>query len=85
MRGTQRNAVTALLAAGVPRVPATSASIRAATLRVSPFGARATEDLRWLEGRARWGRPVDLEVLPDGSMLLSDDTAGVIYRSRYGK
>ena len=38
----------------------------------------------WLEGRERWGRPVDLEVLPDGSMLLSDDTAGVIYRITYG-
>ena len=39
----------------------------------------------WLEGRNRWGRPVDLEVLPDGSMLVSDDTAGVIYRISYGK
>ena len=34
----------------------------------------------WLEGRNRWGRPADLEVLPDGSMLVSDDQAGVIYR-----
>ena len=31
----------------------------------------------------RWGRPVDLEVLPDGSMLVSDDQAGVIYRITY--
>ena len=37
----------------------------------------------WLEGRTRWGRPVDLEVLPDGSMLVSDDMAGVIYRITY--
>ena len=37
----------------------------------------------WLEGRTRWGRPVDLEVLPDGSMLVSDDQAGVIYRISY--
>jgi glucose/arabinose dehydrogenase len=37
----------------------------------------------WLSNRTRWGRPVDLEVLPDGSMLLSDDTAGVIYRITY--
>lgn len=37
----------------------------------------------WLDGRARWGRPVDLEVLPDGSMLVSDDTLGVIYRISY--
>jgi glucose/arabinose dehydrogenase len=32
-----------------------------------------------------WGRPVDLEFLPDGSMLVSDDFADVIYRiSRKG-
>ena len=37
----------------------------------------------WLEGRTRWGRPADLEVLPDGSMLVSDDMAGVIYRISY--
>jgi glucose/arabinose dehydrogenase len=37
----------------------------------------------WLEGRNRWGRPVDLEVMPDGSMLVSDDQAGVIYRISY--
>jgi glucose/arabinose dehydrogenase len=37
----------------------------------------------WLEGRTRWGRPVDLEVLPDGSMLVSDDQAGAIYRITY--
>lgn len=37
----------------------------------------------WLEGRNRWGRPVDVEVMPDGSMLVSDDMAGVIYRISY--
>lgn len=31
-----------------------------------------------------WGRPVDLEFLPDGSMLVSDDFADVIYRISYG-
>ncbi len=30
-----------------------------------------------------WGRPVDVLVLPDGSMLVSDDMAGVIYRISY--
>ncbi len=29
------------------------------------------------------GRPVDLEVLPDGSLLVSDDHAGKIYRITY--
>jgi len=34
----------------------------------------------WLQGERVSGRPVDLEQLPDGSVLLSDDEAGVIYR-----
>jgi glucose/arabinose dehydrogenase len=29
------------------------------------------------------GRPVDVEVLPDGSLLVSDDAAGLIYRIAY--
>ncbi len=37
----------------------------------------------WLQGESAWGRPVDLEVLPDGSLALSDDSAGVIYRISY--
>jgi glucose/arabinose dehydrogenase len=37
----------------------------------------------WLQGDKAWGRPVDVEVLPDGSMLVSDDLAGVIYRISY--
>lgn len=31
----------------------------------------------------RWGRPVDVELMPDGSMLVSDDHAGAIYRISY--
>ena len=34
----------------------------------------------WLQGESAWGRPVDLEILPDGSLLVSDDSAGAIYR-----
>jgi len=30
-----------------------------------------------------WGRPVDIELMPDGSMLVSDDYANVIYRVYY--
>ena len=29
------------------------------------------------------GRPVDLEELPDGSLLISDDHAGFVYRVTY--
>jgi len=32
-----------------------------------------------------WGRPVDVLVLRDGSMLVSDDYNGIIYRVSYGK
>ena len=38
----------------------------------------------WLQGKKGWGRPTDLLFLPDGSMLLSDDKNGVIYRISYG-
>ena len=34
----------------------------------------------WLGDNERWGRPVDLLELPDGSLLISDDKANVIYR-----
>lgn len=39
----------------------------------------------WLdEGTQKaWGRPVDVLLLEDGSMLVSDDRAGVIYRITY--
>jgi glucose/arabinose dehydrogenase len=30
-----------------------------------------------------WGRPVDVQPLPDGSLLVSDDLAGVVYRVTY--
>jgi glucose/arabinose dehydrogenase len=37
----------------------------------------------WLQKGKPWGRPVDLLVLPDGSLLVSDDHAGAIYRITY--
>jgi glucose/arabinose dehydrogenase len=38
----------------------------------------------WLQNGKAWGRPVDVLVLEDGSLLVSDDAAGVIYRIAYG-
>jgi len=38
----------------------------------------------WLDGGAAVGRPVDIEELPDGSLIVSDDFANVIYRITYG-
>jgi len=37
----------------------------------------------WLENEEAWGRPVDVLVMPDGSLLVSDDEAGAIYRIVY--
>jgi glucose/arabinose dehydrogenase len=37
----------------------------------------------WLQGSDAWGRPVDVLVMPDGALLVSDDQAGVIYRIAY--
>jgi glucose/arabinose dehydrogenase len=37
----------------------------------------------WLQGDKAWGRPVDVLVLKDGSLLVSDDRAGAIYRIKY--
>jgi glucose/arabinose dehydrogenase len=37
----------------------------------------------WLQGQEAWGRPADVLVAPDGALLVSDDTAGAIYRISY--
>ena len=39
----------------------------------------------WLQGESVSGRPVDIEQMPDGSLLISDDFANVIYRITYQK
>jgi glucose/arabinose dehydrogenase len=56
-----------------------------------PFGA--AQDRRavsyepfitgWQVGELAWGRPADVLVMPDGSLLVSDDQAGAIYRVSY--
>jgi glucose/arabinose dehydrogenase len=39
----------------------------------------------WMRDEQAWGRPVDVLVMPDGSLLISDDQADSIYRVRYSK
>jgi glucose/arabinose dehydrogenase len=41
----------------------------------------------WLDDATQrvWGRPVDVLVMPDGSMLVSDDHANVVYRITYNQ
>jgi glucose/arabinose dehydrogenase len=51
-------------------------------------GKAVSEDVfaqGWLEGESAWGRPVDVLVRPDGSLLVSDDKAGVIYRIAFSR
>ena len=58
-------------------------------MRVHIEGNRATNAEvfidGWLEdiGQDQWGRPVDILEMPDGSILLSDDYAGLVYRITY--
>ena len=37
----------------------------------------------WLYGGKVWGRPVDVLVMPDGALLVSDDFSNAIYRISY--
>jgi len=37
----------------------------------------------WLQGQDIWGRPVYTQMMKDGSLLISDDYAGAIYRVAY--
>nr|WP_239022953.1 sorbosone dehydrogenase family protein [Pontibacter mangrovi] len=39
----------------------------------------------WLQGEKDWGRPVDVLVMKDGSLLVSDDKNNAIYRITYAK
>lgn len=39
----------------------------------------------WMENERAWGRPVDVLVMPDGALLISDDTANAVYRVTYSK
>jgi glucose/arabinose dehydrogenase len=65
--------------------------------RMAPIGYRVTTALvqsgvatdysvfahGWLGGASAWGRPVDVLVMPDGALLVSDDKAGAVYRISY--
>jgi glucose/arabinose dehydrogenase len=37
----------------------------------------------WRSEGETWGRPVDLQVMADGSVLVSDDMTGAVYRISY--
>ncbi len=60
---------------------------RVSLVRLEGNRAVAYEDFAtgWLQGEAVWGRPADVQVAPDGALLVSDDHAGAVYRIRYTK
>jgi glucose/arabinose dehydrogenase len=63
----------------------TKIGYRVAVVRLKDGAAAGVDPFieGWLSGRKVWGRPVDVLVLPDGSLLVSDDHAGAIYRVTY--
>lgn len=59
---------------------------RISVVRFSDNGETSYETFAsgWLNSKGKaWGRPVDVMVLPDGTLLISDDVAGAIYRIWY--
>ncbi len=61
---------------------------RVSLVRLDPSGKVTSYEpfaQGWLQGEAAWGRPVDLEILPDGSLAVSDDDAGAIYRISFSQ
>ena len=58
---------------------ATDASASEDPVTLSPFEVRSEGDQGYL------GRPADIVLAKDGSMLVADDWAGAIYRISYSK
>ncbi|HKZ05398.1 MAG TPA: PQQ-dependent sugar dehydrogenase [Methylomirabilota bacterium] len=58
---------------------------RVMMVTLNPGGAPKYEPFAegWLQGNDIWGRPVYTRQMKDGSLLISDDYAGAIYRVTY--
>ncbi|WP_459251882.1 PQQ-dependent sugar dehydrogenase [Paraburkholderia phytofirmans] len=60
---------------------------RVVHVTTNPDGSNARQEVfaeGWLQsGETEWGRPADVLPLPDGSLLISDDYAGAVYRVTY--
>jgi glucose/arabinose dehydrogenase len=56
-------------------------------IQADPDGKNATQQpfaWGWIKDNKYWGRPSDVVISPmDGSLLISDDQAGAIYRIWY--
>ncbi|MEM5326822.1 PQQ-dependent sugar dehydrogenase [Paraburkholderia sp. JHI2823] len=62
---------------------------RVVRVSANPDGTNARQEVfaqGWLNAdETQWGRPADVLPLTDGSLLISDDYAGAIYRVTYSK
>ena len=69
-----------------PCSTATRYRITVATLdgnRVTDYAVFAAG---WLDpDNSSWGRPTDIQVMPDGALLVTDDRVGAIYRITYDR
>ena len=61
------------------RVAMVTLNAKGAVAKYEPFAEG------WLEGESIWGRPVYTRQMKDGSLLISDDYAGAIYRVSYSR
>jgi len=65
------------------------AGYRVVRITANPDGSNVHQEVfaqGWLNpDQSQWGRPADVQPLPDGSLLISDDYAGAIYRVTWAK
>lgn len=66
------------------RMPPSGYRVTTASIENGRVAAYEVFASGWLDGLNAWGRPVDVQVMPDGALLLSDDKAGVVYRISHG-
>ena len=67
------------------RTQKTGFKVMMVTLRGNDVPKYETFAEGWLDGDRFWGRPVYTQQMKDGSLLISDDYAGAIYRVSYQK
>jgi hypothetical protein len=65
------------------RTQKTAFKVMMVTLRNSDVPKYETFAEGWLDGDEFWGRPVYTQQMKDGSLLISDDYAGAIFRVTY--
>jgi glucose/arabinose dehydrogenase len=78
-----RNAIFVAQHGSWNRTPPDGYRLEVVTFDGAGQPSRQTFASGWLQGSSSWGRPVDVLVYKDGSLLVSDDQAGAVYRISY--